>query len=248
MLSRPPRSVEMVMPKRAVRTTTRNGLLAALPPEVRTALLPKFESVALPARRVLVRPETRGDTVYFLESGWLSLVAAMDDGTQGEVGCVGHEGMVPLSLVLGAHTSFAEVCIQHAGTALCMPAEPFRAEMASLPPLRERLLRYADAMHAQAMQTAVCNGRHALEQRLARWLLMAHDRIDGDEITITQETLALMLCVYRPSVSVAAGGLQRAAIIRYLPGRITVLDRAALESAACGCYRMVTGRFRQLLG
>jgi CRP-like cAMP-binding protein len=244
----PPRSVETDMPKRAVRTTTRNGLLAALPPEVRTALLPKFETVALHARQVLVRPEARDEAVYFPESGWLSIIATMDDGTQGEVGCVGREGMLPLSLVLGVDTSYAEIFIHHTGTALSMPADSFRTEMDSLPPLRARLLRYVDAMHAQAMQTAICNGRHALEQRLARWLLTAHDRIDGDEITITQETLALMLCVYRPSVSVAARSLQRAAIIRYQPGRITILDRTALESAACGCYGMVTARFRQLLG
>ncbi|PPQ34821.1 Crp/Fnr family transcriptional regulator [Rhodopila globiformis] len=236
------------MPKRAVRTTTRNTLLAALSPELRGVLLPKLDTVPLHARQVLVRPETRNDTVYFPESGWLSLIAAMDDGTQGEVGCVGREGMVPPSLILGANTSYAEICVHDAGTALCMPAEPFRAEMAASPPLRARLLRYAEAMHAQAMQIAVCNGRHPLDQRLARWLLMAHDRIDGNEITITQETLGLMLCVYRPSVSVAASGLQRAAIIRYQPGRITILDRAALESVACGCYRMVAARFRQLLG
>jgi CRP-like cAMP-binding protein len=129
-----------------------------------------------------------------------------------------------------------------------MSAEQFRIELESLPALRSRLLRYAEAMHAQAIQIAVCNGRHALEQRLVRWLLMAHDRIDADDIAITQETLALMLCVYRPSVSVATHSLQKAGLIRHRPGRITILDRAALESAACGCYGMVTARFRQLLG
>src|SRR4051794_25544076 len=238
MRMRPPRSVETAMPKRAVQTTTRNGLLATLPADIRAALLPKFETVALYPRQVLFRPETRSDAVYFLESGWLSLVASLDDGTQGEVGCVGHEGMIPPSLILGVDTSYVDISIQHVGTALRMTAEQFRAEMDTLPALRARLLRYAETVHAQAVQIAICNGRHALEQRLARWLLMAHDRIDGDDIAITQETLALMLCVYRPSVSVAARSLQKAGIIRYQAGRISILDRTALASAACGCYGM----------
>jgi CRP-like cAMP-binding protein len=223
-------------------------LLATLPPDIRASLLPKFETVRFHPRQALFGPETPSDAVYFLESGWLSVVASMDDGTQGEVGCVGREGMIPLSLILGVDTTYVDISVRHAGTALRMTAELFRTEMETLPPLRERLLRYAEAMHVQAIQTALCNGRHMLEQRLARWLLMAHDRIDGDAIAITQESLALMLCVYRPSVSVAARSLQDAAIIRHQPGRITILDRTALESAACGCYGMVAGRFRQLLG
>jgi CRP-like cAMP-binding protein len=244
---RPPRRVETLMPKHAARTTTRNGLLAALPAEIHTALLPKFETVSFHPRQALFRSETRSDAVYFLESGWLSLIASLDDGTEGEVGCVGREGMVPLSLVLGVDASYVDPFVQHAGSALRMVAEQFRIEMDSLPALRIRLLRYAEAMHAQAIQITVCNGRHALEQRVARWLLMAHDRVEADDIAITQEMLALMLCVYRPSVSVAVRSLQKAGLIRHRPGRITILNRALLESAACGCYGMVAARFRHLL-
>jgi len=114
--------------------------------------------------------------------------------------------------------------------------------------LRSRLFRYHEALNAQAMQTAACNGRHDLEPRLARWLLMAHDRVDGDDLPLTQEFLAMILCVYRPSITVIAGVLQRAGMIRYSKGSITVFDRAALEDTACECYGMVQGRYKQLLG
>src|SRR4051794_13801200 len=111
MRLRPRRSVETAMSKRAVRTTTRNGLLATLPAEIRAALLPKFEAVPVYPRQVLFRPGTRSDAVYFLESGWLSMVASLDDGTQGEVGCVGREGMIPPSLILGVDTSYLDISI-----------------------------------------------------------------------------------------------------------------------------------------
>jgi CRP-like cAMP-binding protein len=107
---------------------------------------------------------------------------------------------------------------------------------------------YNEAMHAQTSQTAACNGRHDLEPRLAKWLLMAHDRSDGNELSITQEFLSLMLCVYRPSVTVVAGILQRAGMIRYSKGSITILDRDALEATACVCYKTVQDRFEYLLG
>jgi CRP-like cAMP-binding protein len=110
------------------------------------------------------------------------------------------------------------------------------------------MFRYLEAMNSQTTQTAACNCRHDLEQRLARWLLMAHDRAEGDDLQITQEFLALMLCVYRPSVSVVASTLQRAGMIRYGRGQVTVLDRAALEATACDCYAVVKRRFDRLLG
>jgi CRP-like cAMP-binding protein len=120
-----------------------------------------------------------------------------------------------------------------------METTAFQRELDQAPDLRRLLLRYNEALHAQTAQTAACNGRHDLEQRLARWLLMAHDRADGDELPLTQEFLSLMLCVYRPSITVVASVLQRAGIIRYVRGSISVLDRAALEATACNCYRTV---------
>jgi CRP-like cAMP-binding protein len=202
----------------------------------------------LPLKKALLAPQERIEAVTFIESGWASVVAQLNDGTQAEVGLIGREGMVGLALMGGVETAFAETYMQSGGSGLQMEASVFQREVEENSDLRRRLFRYNEAMHAQTAQTAACNGRHELEQRLARWLLMAHDRTDGDELLITQEFLSLMLRVYRPSVTVVAGVLQRAGIIRYSKGSITVLDRDALESTACDCYRTVQDRFYYLLG
>jgi CRP-like cAMP-binding protein len=204
--------------------------------------------VALPVRKSLFLAGGQIDAVYFPESGWVSMVAQLEDGSQAEVGLVGREGIVGAPLVVGVGTAFAETYVQASGSALQMDARTFEREMDQNADLRRLLLRYNEALHAQTMQTAACNGRHELEQRLARWLLMAHDRGDSDTLPLTQEFLALMLCVYRPSITVVAGILQRAGMIRYAKGSITVLDRSAIEATACDCYSTVQKRFKQLLG
>jgi len=229
-------------------STVRNHLLAALSPEILSPLLSKFSSVELPLRQVLHAAEAPIEAVYFPETGMVSLVAGLEEGGQGEVGVIGREGMVGLPLVMGVENAFVEAMVQLPGTALRMATGAFRRELDGNAPLKALLLRYNEAVHAQVSQTAACNGRHALEPRLARWLLMAHDRFDGDELPLTQEFLALMLCVHRPSVSVAAGILQRAGLLRYANGLIIVLDRAGLEAASCECYRVVQRRFANLLG
>lgn len=226
----------------------RNQLLAALPREVLSRLLPRMRSFSLSIRDPLITPDVPLDAVYFVESGFVSLVASLEDGTQAEVGLIGREGMVGLPLITGIDTAFVEAFVQGDGSALRMEAGTFREAMAEEPALQGLLFRYLEAMNSQTTQTAACNGRHDLEQRLARWLLMAHDRAEGDEFQITQEFLALMLCVYRPSVSVVASTLQRAGMIRYGRGHITVLDRPALEATACDCYGVVKRRFDRLLG
>jgi CRP-like cAMP-binding protein len=226
----------------------KNQLLAALPPEVLSRLLPRMRSFSLTLRECLIAPDVPIEAVYFVESGWVSLVATLDDGSQAEVGLIGREGMVGLPLITGIDTAFVEAFVQGNGSALQMEAGAFRHAMEEEPALRNRMFRYLEAMNSQTTQTAACNGRHDLEQRLARWLLMAHDRSDGDEFQITQEFLALMLCVYRPSVSVVASTLQRAGMIRYGRGHVAVLDRAGLEATACDCYSVVKRRFERLLG
>jgi CRP-like cAMP-binding protein len=226
----------------------KNQLLAALPAELLSRLLPRTRPVSLGIRDSLMRPDALIEAVYFVESGWVSLVTELEDGTQAEVGLIGREGMVGLPLITGVDTSFVDAFVQAEGTARRMDARAFRTAMEEEPALRTLLFRYFEAMVSQVTQTAACNGRHDLEQRLARWLLMAHERAEGDELQITQEFLALMLCVYRPSVSVVASTLQRAGIIRYGRGHITILDREALEAAACDCYRAVRRRFEYLLG
>jgi CRP-like cAMP-binding protein len=179
------------------------------------------------------------------------MVAHLDDGTQAEVELVAFEGMIGLPLVVGVDTAFTDTYMQASGTGLQMEATAFQRELEDNPALHKLLLRYSEAMHAQAMQTAACNGRHNLEQRLARWLLMAHDRTEGDVLPLTQEFLSLMLCVYRPSITLVARVLQRTGIISYgnsSKGSIVILDREALEDTACDCYKIVQERFKTLLG
>src|SRR4051812_5292310 len=159
-----------------------NGLLAALPADVLAHLLPKFSHVSLSHRQTLYVPEQPIEAVFFFESGMASLVSQLDDGVQAEVGIIGREGMLGTPLLHGVETSFPEAFIQISGTALRMGATAFRQELAANAALKALLLRYGEAHQAQVSQTAACNGRHGLEQRLARWLLMAHDRVEDNEV------------------------------------------------------------------
>lgn len=229
-------------------SSVRNRLLASLPSDVLAQLLPKFSQVVMENRQDLYRPDGAIEAVYFPESGMISLVANLEDGGQTEVGIIGQEGMLGTSLLSGIDTSFVEAMVQMPGTALRIGITEFRHELDANAPFRAVLLRYNEALQAQVMQTAVCNGRHDLEQRLARWLLMAHDRADREELLLTQEFMAMMLGVHRPSITITAGVLQRAGLIRYTGGRVTVLDRSSLEAASCECYGAVKRRFTALLG
>lgn len=225
-----------------------NHLLAALPSAVLAGLLPRMQLVTVEVRDTLYMAEAPIKAVHFIETGWTSLIAQLEDGMTAEVGLVGREGMVGLPLVFGVDTSYVEAMVQGSGTALRMEADAFRQALDDHLPLRALLLRYSEYMLAQVTQTAACNGNHGLEQRLARWLLMTHDRASGDELPMTQEFLATMLCVHRPSVTVAARILQRANLIRYGSGTITVVDRPGLEAAACECHGVVRRQYQKLLG
>ena len=225
-----------------------NRLLASLSPDVLARLLPKLSRVVLTVRQAVYNSDSSIDAVYFPESGMFSLVANLDDGMQAEVGIIGHEGMLGVSLLSGIDTPFIESMVQMPGAALRMAVRDFQHEVDTNASFRMLLLRYNEALQAQIMQTAACNGRHGLEQRLARWLLMAHDRADGDELPLTQEFMAMMLGVHRPSITITAGILQRAGLIRYSGGRVTVTDRPSLEAACCECYGAVQRRFATLLG
>jgi CRP-like cAMP-binding protein len=172
----------------------------------------------------------------------------MEDGDAAEVGLAGYEGMVGLPVLLGADHDDIEAMVQMPGTALRMDAQAFREELERIPAFRTLLLRYALVHHGQVVRTAACNGRHHIDQRLARWLLMAHDRASGDEFPMTHEFLSLMLGVRRAGITVAAGTLQKAGFIRYDRGRIEVTDRPGLESVACECYGIVRRAQDQLLG
>jgi CRP-like cAMP-binding protein len=232
----------------AVAVQTRNQLLLALSVEVRCRLLDQLRPHPLKLKQLIYAQGGPMETVYFVETGMISMVVNFEDGMQAEVGLTGHEGMVGLPLLWSTDTSFVEAMVQMPGMALQMPAAAFRAALEASAELRTLLLRYNEARNAQTMQTAACNSRHQVEQRLARWLLMAHDRATSDELPLTQEVIAIMLGVRRPSVTLAAGALQRAGLVRHAAGRITIIDRAGLEAACCECYVAVRRRGEHVLG
>jgi CRP-like cAMP-binding protein len=227
---------------------TRNRLLAALPADSLARLWPQLTPVELELRQVLHRPEEPIGTVYFPESGWCSALAPLEDGDSAEVGLVGREGMTALPVILAAEFDDLEVIVQAPGSALSMSADQLRQAMAEDPALRTLLLRYALLHHTQVARTAACNGRHQIEQRLARWLLMGHDRAEGDQFPMTHEFLSMMLGVRRAGISTAASVLQKAGFISYRAGRITIADRPGLESVTCECYGIVRRASERLFG
>jgi len=226
----------------------RNRLLTALPADDLARLWPRLEAVELPLRKVLHAPGEPIEAVYFPETGWFSMLAYLENGDAAEVGLVGYEGMVGLPVLLGADSNDIEAVVQGPGTALRMDAKAFREELERIPALRTLLLRYALVHHEQVARTAACNGRHQIDQRLARWLLMAHDRAEGDDFPMTHEFLSMMLGVRRAGVTVTAGTLQKAGLIRYERGRIEVTDRPGLESVSCECYGIVRRASDRLFG
>jgi len=226
----------------------RNRLLAALPSDDLARLWPQLEAVELSFRKVLHAPGEPITTVYFPETGYSSMLAYMEDGDAAEVGMIGREGMIGLPVLLGADHDDIEALVQTPGTALRMDARAFREELERIPALRTLLLRYALVHHGQVVRTAACNGRHHIDQRLARWLLMAHDRAEGDEFPMTHEFLSMMLGVRRAGISTTASTLQKAGFIRYQRGCIEVTDRPGLESVACECYGIVRRASDRLFG
>jgi CRP-like cAMP-binding protein len=226
----------------------RNGFLSALPPANLARLRPKLHPVELPFNQILYSMDDTLDTVLFPESGMVSLLATLDDGEQIEVGIAGREGLVGLPLVFGDDRSLVEARVQMEGTTLRIGAAAFRDEMEQSDALRTLLLRYALAFHAQITLSAACNARHAIEQRLARWLLIAHDRVEGNDFPMTHEFISMMLGVRRPGVTIAAGILQKAGLIHYARGRMAVTDRPGLEAASCECYHTARREFARLLG
>jgi CRP-like cAMP-binding protein len=226
----------------------RNGLLGSLPPLALAAILPKLTAIEFSAPKIIYEPEGIIDAVYFPVSGMISLVTLMERGERAEVGIIGREGMLGMPLMAGIDTSYVEAMIQMSSSLLRITASDFNHAISVNRPLWQLLARYSEVMQNQIMQTAACNKRHPLEQRLARWLLMAHDRAEHDEVPLTHEFLAMMLGVLQHSISLAAVELQRQKLIEYSPGNITVLNRSGLEKASCGCYAAVQERFVALLG
>lgn len=225
----------------------RNHLLGLLPAPDRERLERSMERLETAPGDVLFRNNAPITHVDFPLRGVVSIIIIMENGGIAEVGTVGNEGMAGVPLLLGADRSPARAFHQFAGEVLRMPADVFREEIAAPGIFSNVLRRYAQAFLNQVSHSAACNRLHEVEQRLSRWILMAHDRTDGDRIALTQEFMSQMLGVRRASVSVAAAKLQRAGLIQYRRGMLEVLDRAGIEAHACECYRVVQQEFERLL-
>jgi CRP-like cAMP-binding protein len=215
-----------------------NRLLARLPEDVRLRLQEQMVPHFLRLKTVLFEPGEVVDAVHFPLDGVVSLVAPMEDGSIVEVATVGNEGVVGVPTMLGGSLRVRAIS-QVAGRALTMSATAFLHEVASCPPLARVMQSYVLALFGQISQAAACNRLHSTEERLSRWLLMSHDRVGKDQFPITQEFLGQMLGARRATVTLSAGLLQRAGLIRYHRGHVEILDRDGLEATSCECYQVI---------
>ena len=224
-----------------------NHLLAALPAEEYARLLPHLEWIPLPLGHVLYEPGIQMRHVYFPTTSIVSLLYVMEDGASAEIAVVGNEGVVGVSLFMGGESTTSRGVVQSDGHAYRLNAQLLKDEFFRAGPMQRLLLRYTQALLTQMAQTAVCNRHHSLDQQFCRWLLLSLDRLSSNELVMTQELIANMLGVRREGVTEAAGNVQRAGLIEYQRGRITVLDRPGLEARACECYQVVKKEFDRLL-
>jgi CRP-like cAMP-binding protein len=225
-----------------------NRLLAALPLETYERLHPHLEDVDLLLVQVIYESGEQLAHIYFPTTCIVSLLYTMEDGTSAEIGIVGNDGVVGIALFMGGETTPNRAVVQSAGQSLRMRPGILKEEFRLGGELQTLLLRYTQSLITQMSQTAVCNRLHTVDQQLCRWLLLSHDRLASNELTMTQELIANMLGVRREGVTVAAGRLQVAGLIQYHRGRITITDRAGLEARACECYQVVRTEFERLLG
>jgi CRP-like cAMP-binding protein len=228
--------------------TPRNKLLAALAPEDYARVQPHLTIAPLRVRQVLHKAGEPLHVIYFPADGLCSMVLAMEDGRAVEVATVGNEGLVGISAFLRADRPAGDTLVQVPGAfAYVLPVEVFVDEMDRRGQLFELVARYSQALMAHVMQSAACNGLHAADQRCARWLLQSHDRVGKDCFELTQEFLAIMLGVRRATVSMVAQQLQRAGLITFTRGSVTVVDRPGLEQTSCECYGAIRQQYERML-
>jgi len=223
-----------------------NRLLAALPDTEWQRWLPDLEWVQLPLGEVLYESGGALSHVYFPTTAIVSLLYVMENGASAEIAVVGYEGLVGISLFMGGESTPSRAVVQSAGEGFRMKAAAIK-DVFNHPPVLHLLLRYTQALITQMAQTAVCNRHHSLDQQLCRWLLLSLDRLKGSELVMTQELIANMLGVRREGVTDSALKLQKAGLIQYSRGRISVLDRPGLESRSCECYAVVKKEYDRLL-
>ena len=225
-----------------------NQLLAALPESEYQRLAPYLSRIPLYAGQTLYEPNDSISAVYFPNQSMVSLVSIMEDGSTTEIGLVGNEGMLGLPAIWGGDSTPNHTIVQIASSATRLRTDVLRREFNRGKDLQRLILLYTQALFIQVAQNAACNRQHTIEERLARWLLSVQDCIQQNELLLTQELIGNMLGIRRSSVTVTASILQRAGMIRYSRGRITILNREALEATACECYRLIQQEYHRLLG
>ena len=222
-------------------------LLAALPDTEWQRLLPNLELVEMPLGQVLYESGSTLRHVYFPTTAIVSLLYVMENGASAEIAVVGNEGVVGISLFMGGESTPSRAVVQSAGQGFRLESQMMKDEFNRAGPVLHLLLRYTQALITQMAQTAVCNRHHSLDQQLCRWLLLSLDRLQGNELVMTQELIANMLGVRREGVTEGALKLQQAGLIRYARGHIAVLDRKGLEKRTCECYGVVKKEYDRLL-
>lgn len=226
---------------------TSNQLLAALPAEEIARWRHHLELVELHLGQVLYESGSPQTHAYFPSTAIVSLLYVTENGQSAEIAVVGNEGVVGIALFMGGETTLNRAVVQSAGLGYRLTAQAIKAELSRSTPVRHLLLRYTQALITQMAQTAVCNRHHSVDQQLCRWLLMSLDRIQGNELSMTQQLIANMLGVRREGVTEAALKLQRAGLISYARGHVKVLDRPGLERRTCECYAVVKAEYARLL-
>jgi CRP-like cAMP-binding protein len=238
-------------PQDAVGTSppgsTENHLLAALPDAEWQRWLPQLERVEMPLGQVLYESGGTLSHVYFPTTAIVSLLYVMENGASAEIAVVGNEGIVGISLFMGGDSTSSRAVVQSAGLGFRLKAQIMKDDFNRAGPVLHLLLRYTQALITQMAQTAVCNRHHSLDQQLCRWLLLSLDRLQGNELVMTQELIANMLGVRREGVTEGALKLQHAGLIRYARGHISVLDRDGLQKRSCECYAVVKKEYDRLL-
>lgn len=225
----------------------RNLLLNCLGADSLERLRPHFTVDTYQTRDVLYDPGDAMSSVYFPLDGVVSVTTRVS-GSEGEVATIGLEGLVGLPILLATNVAQMRAFMQIGGTLAVLPADELLSAAEEDVSLHRTCLRYAQALFAQVGQSVVCNQRHTLRQRCARWLLTTHDRVEGDSFHLTHEFLAMMLGVRRAGVTVAAGALQRAGLIQYRRGTVRILDREGLERVSCECYERIRDAYERIIG
>jgi len=226
-------------PRRIGGKSAANKILLSLPESEFLSICDSLELVDLPRHSIVHEPSNELEYVYFPSSGLISLVVAMEDGKTVEAGVVGKEGVVGTPLVVGLRRTPLRAIVQIPSSGFRIRAAALHAALPKAAEFQLTLSRYAVIQGLQVSQTAACNRLHDVEQRLARWLLMARDRVDADLLPVTHDFLATMLGTDRPSVTLAAGSLQKKRSIEYTRGTVKVMNRASLQESACECYRVI---------